>query len=110
MISIQNVTLRRGKNILLNNINWTIYPKQRIGLVGANGTGKSSLFSLLLNELESESGDVTITPNTKLAHVAQETPSFDESALEFVLKGDEELYALQKDLDQAEERQDGMQI
>jgi ATP-binding cassette subfamily F protein 3 len=110
MITLQNVTLRRGKHILLEGVNWTIYHKQRIGIIGANGTGKSSLFAMLLGELEAEQGHVEIPRQLKLAHVAQETPAYDKSALEYALEGDAELQVLQQELLHAEEQNDGHRI
>lgn len=110
MITLSNITLRRGKTILLDNVNWTIHKQQRIGIIGANGSGKTSLFALLLNELESDSGELTIPRQLTFAHVAQETPAYQETALDFVMDGDEELRHLQQALTLAEERHDGHEI
>src|SRR5579872_5428479 len=110
MITFTNVTLRRGANILLQHINWTIYHKQRIGLIGANGSGKTSLFSLLLGGLEPDEGDLEIPHQLRLAQVAQETPAYQQSALDFVLDGDKVLRSLQAELAEAEQKEDGMRI
>lgn len=110
MISLQNVTLRRGATILLEKVNWTIYPNQRIGLIGANGSGKTSLFTMLLKKLEPDVGDITFPKQLKLAHVAQETEASEQAAIEFVLDGDEELQALMHELSIAEQAHDGMRI
>lgn len=110
MISLHDVTLRRGANVLLHDIDWTIYPKERIGIIGANGSGKSSLFALLLGELEADLGEVNIANNIRFAHVKQETPAFSLSALDYVLNGDEELRTLQTALQKAEEQDDGTKI
>ncbi len=110
MIVLRNITLRHGSNVLLKQINWTIYHKQRIGLIGANGSGKTSLFNMLLGNLAADDGDLEIPRQIKLAHVAQETPTSSQSALDFVLDGDDELQALQHALQQAEEAQDGNRI
>ncbi|TAK75444.1 MAG: ATP-binding cassette domain-containing protein [Gammaproteobacteria bacterium] len=110
MITLRNVTLRRGLSVLLKQINWIIYHKQRIGLIGANGAGKTSLFSLLLGALETEEGEVEIPRQIKLAHVAQETPAYHRSALEFVLDGDAELRTLQAELAEAEQKEEGARI
>lgn len=110
MITLQNVTLRRGKNVLLEEVNWTIYHKQRIGIIGANGSGKTSLFAMLLGELSADLGHVEIPRQIKLAHVAQETPAYHGSALDYVLEGDTELQTLQKELQIAEEKEDWHQL
>jgi ATP-binding cassette, subfamily F, member 3 len=110
MISLQNITLRRGPRILLEDLNWTIFAKQRIGLVGANGSGKSSLFALLTQDLHQDAGNLLIPNQLKLAHVAQETPALDQAALDFVLDGDLELRTLQHELSAAEEINDGLRI
>src|SRR6185312_5157283 len=110
MISLRNVTLRRGTSVLLNNVNWTIYPQQHIGLIGANGSGKSSLFAMLLNQLHADQGDVDISRNLVLAHVAQETPAYAKSALDFTLDGDTGLRRLEHELQIAEQQDDGHQI
>jgi ATP-binding cassette subfamily F protein 3 len=110
MITLQNITLRRGKHILLQNINWTIYAKQRIGIIGANGSGKTSLFSMLLGDLQADQGNLEIPRQLKLSHVAQETPAYVKSALEYVLEGDIELQTLQQDLLLAEQKDDGYHI
>lgn len=110
MIILRNITLRRGTTVLLDKVNWTIYPKQRIGIIGANGAGKSSLFSLLLNQLQAEQGDLDMARQLRLAHVAQETPAYHRSALEFVLDGDQELRAVEYELVLAEQRDQGHRI
>jgi ATP-binding cassette subfamily F protein 3 len=110
MITLNNIKLRRGANVLFQDLYWTIYHKQRIGLIGANGTGKTSLFSLILGEIQAEQGDLDIPKRVKLAHVAQETPAYEMSALEFVLNGDDEFRELQAALQEAEAQHDGMQI
>lgn len=110
MIILTNVVLRRGPNVLLQDVNWTIYFKQRIGIIGANGSGKSSLFAMLLNQLHADSGNLDIPKQLKLAHVAQETPALEKSAIDFVLDGDEELRSLQAELEKAEQANDGHEI
>lgn len=110
MITLNNITLRRGPNILLKNVNWTIYHKQHIGIIGPNGAGKSSLFAMLLGKLDADLGELFIPTQLKLAHVAQETPSYQQSAIDFVLDGDVELRKLEQALLEAEEKDDGMLI
>lgn len=110
MITLRKLVLRRGQHVLLQDVDWTIYHKQRIGLIGANGTGKTSLFSLLLKELSPDDGDLDIPKHIKIAHVAQETPAYEMSALDFVLDGDHELRELQLALNDAEQCHDGERI
>ncbi|EKD54843.1 MAG: hypothetical protein ACD_60C00038G0005 [uncultured bacterium] len=110
MITLRNLTLRRGTRVLLSDVNWTIYLKQRIGIIGANGSGKSSLFALLLSQLSADEGEIEIPRQLTLAHVAQETPGYNQSALQFVLAGDTRLQALEEALSHAEKEQDGMRI
>jgi len=78
-----------------------VHPGQKVGLVGANGSGKSSLFALVRGELHSDAGEVALPPRWVLAHVAQETPAIDQPALEFVMDGDEELRAIERELETA---------
>lgn len=110
MITLQNITLRRGKHVLLQDLNWTIYHKQRIGIIGANGSGKTSLFAMLLGELQPDQGNLEIPRQLKLAHVAQEAPVYNKSALDYVLEGDTELQTLQEELILAEKSDDGHRI
>lgn len=110
MITLRDITIRRGPNILLENLNWTIYHKQRIGIIGANGCGKSTLFAMLLNQFQADKGDLEIPRQIKLAHVAQETPAYSETALQYVLDGDAELRSLEKSLAEAEHANDGHRI
>ena len=110
MITLNNVTLRRGPHVLLKEVSWTIYHKQHIGIIGANGTGKSSLFSMLLGELQADTGELDMPKQLKLAHVAQETPAYERSALEFVIDGDAELRTLEQELIEAEHSNDGHRI
>src|SRR5262249_1659332 len=91
MITLRSVTLQRGAKRLLENVNLTVFAPQKIGIVGANGSGKSSLIALLLGELHAEAGDVDMQPGLVIAQVAQETPAVSVPALEYTLDGDREL-------------------
>jgi len=102
MIVLSDVTLRRGPQKLLSDVTISIHPGYKVGLTGANGTGKSSLFAMLRNELGHDEGIVSIPPNWVVAHVAQETPATDISALDYTLQGDTEYVALHKQLENAE--------
>ena len=108
MIELKNLTLQRGSKLLLDKANLTVSPQRRVGLVGRNGTGKSSLFALIKDEIAQDGGDVLLPAHWKLASVAQETPALDISALDYVLQGDGELQLFQTALHEAEAKNDGM--
>jgi ATP-binding cassette subfamily F protein 3 len=98
MLQLKSLSLRRGPRLLFEGANVTIYPGQKVGLVGRNGCGKSSLFSLLLDDLHADAGEVEYPLGWEVAHVAQHTPDSDAAAIEFVLDGDAELRAIQAQL------------
>ena len=108
MIEIKNLTLQRGLKVLLDQAALSLAPGRRVGLIGKNGSGKSSLFSLLKGEITADKGDVSIPKHWKTAAVAQETPALDISALDYVLQGDGELQLFQTALHEAEAKNDGM--
>ena len=108
MIEIKNLTLQRGLKVLLDQAAFSLAPGRRVGLIGKNGSGKSSLFALLKGEITADKGDVSIPKHWKTAAVAQETPALDISALDYVLQGDGELQLFQTALQEAEAKNDGM--
>lgn len=108
MIEIKNLTLQRGLKVLLGQAALSLAPGRRVGLIGKNGSGKSSLFALLKGEITADKGDVSIPKHWKTAAVAQETPALDISALDYVLQGDGELQLFQTALHEAEAKNDGM--
>ena len=108
MIEIKKLTLQRGLKVLLDKADAVINPGQRVGLIGKNGTGKSSLFALIKGEISQDGGEILIPKTWRLASVSQETPDLDISALDYVLQGDAELQAFQTALAQAEAQNDGM--
>ena len=108
MIYINNLEVMRGNNTLLNNACATIYPHKRVGLIGRNGCGKSTLFALIKKEILPENGDINIPSSWVISSVAQETPGLEESALDYVIDGDKQYRALEKELKAAEEDNDGM--
>ena len=108
MLQFTDLSLRRGPRLLLSGASLTIYPGQKVGLVGANGSGKSSLFALLRGELHADTGDCSIPSGWELAHVAQHTPDSSEPAIEFVLDGDRELRHIQAELAAADAAGDGL--
>ena len=107
MITLNSVTLRRGARVLLDGASVTVNPGEKVGLVGRNGAGKSSLFALLDGSLHEDAGEFFRPALWRLAQVAQEMPSSECSATEFVIAGDTALLAAQDELRQAEAKGDG---
>lgn len=91
MLNLQQISIRRGRNLLIEDVTFQAHAGQRMGLIGANGSGKTSLFMMLLGELEPDEGELGIHPNDVFAHVAQESPNARCSAVDFVIDGDSEL-------------------
>ncbi len=110
MITLKNVTLRRGAKVVLDSVSATINPGENVGLVGRNGAGKSSLFALLSGKLHEDGGDFHIPTSWRMAEVAQNMPETDQSATDFVLEGDTRLAEVQQQLLDAEASDDGMAI
>jgi ATP-binding cassette subfamily F protein 3 len=102
MLRLSNLTLARGSKRLLEGASLTVHPGHKVGLIGANGSGKSSLFALLRGELAPDAGDVALPPAWVIAHVAQETPAVTAPAIDYVLDGDAELRQVQRALRHAE--------
>jgi ATP-binding cassette, subfamily F, member 3 len=94
MIQLQQVELRRGPQALFTQADLTVFPGQKVGIIGANGCGKSSLFALLQDKLHADAGVVSIPERWVISTVAQETPALDCSAMDYVLQGDEKLFPL----------------
>jgi len=110
MITVRNLTLRRGAKVVLDGAAFTLNPGEHVGLVGRNGAGKSSLFALLAGRLHADRGDVDLPPRWRLGEVAQHMPETDEAATDFVLAGDLPLVQAQALLAQAEAADDGHAI
>jgi ATP-binding cassette, subfamily F, member 3 len=110
MINFNKVSLRRGSKLLFANGSFNLNMGEKMGLVGANGTGKSSLFALLRHEMHPESGSVEYPDKWRVAHVAQEIEETERSALDFAIDGDVELRELEAQLTKAEDTDDGMAI
>ncbi len=108
MIALRQVTFARAGRPLVVDASVQLHSGWRVGVVGANGCGKSSLFALLSNELHAESGDVELPASLHIARVAQETPALPDLALEFVLDGDLELRRVERELAEAEAKGDGV--
>ncbi|MEO6407232.1 MAG: ATP-binding cassette domain-containing protein [Burkholderiaceae bacterium] len=107
MLVLSKLTLRRGVKVVLSDASVTLQPGEKVGLVGRNGAGKSSLFSLLTHRLQADSGDVAMPPRWRIGEVAQEMPETSEGATDFVLQGDTRLMEAQAQLVQAELDDDG---
>ena len=106
MISFRHFALRRGSRLLLSDIDLVIQGGWRLGVIGRNGCGKSSLFAALQGSLEGDAGELEMSGKLRLASVAQETPALPDAAIDYVLGGDEELAAAIRDEAEAGERGD----
>lgn len=102
MLVFSEISMRRGGRELIGDSSFSVHPGQKIGLTGANGTGKSSLFALIRGELSLEAGQFNMPPNWVMAHVAQHTPDSQQSALSYALLGDAEFASLQSQMVNAE--------
>src|SRR4051812_34139106 len=98
MIRFINVSLMRGTKPLLESVDLTLNPGDKIGLIGANGAGKSSLFAMLRNELHADQGEIDFPAKWRMAYVAQETPALDRAALDYAIDGDTTLRKLEAEL------------
>ncbi|MEO8310179.1 MAG: ATP-binding cassette domain-containing protein [Caldimonas sp.] len=107
MLVLTQVSLRRGVKLVLDRTSLTIQPGEKVGLVGRNGAGKSSLFSLLAGRLQADAGDVSLPPRWRIGEVAQEMPETDQGATDFVLAGDTALAEAEAELARAEASDDG---
>jgi len=107
MLVLNQISLRRGVKLVLNQASVTLQPGEKVGLVGRNGAGKSSLFSLLTKRLQSDAGDVSMPPRWRIGEVAQDMPETEQGATDFVLEGDTRLMEAQAQLVQAELIDDG---
>jgi ATP-binding cassette subfamily F protein 3 len=110
MITLRDVTLRRGAKVVLERTSLTVHAGEKVGLVGRNGAGKSSLFALLANRLHADKGDVEMPPRWRIGEVAQSMPETGDGATEFVLQGDDVLMRAQAQLIEAENSGDGHAI
>ncbi|HUP93163.1 MAG TPA: ATP-binding cassette domain-containing protein [Solimonas sp.] len=110
MLSLNRITLRRGARTLLEDVSTTIYAGWHVGVIGRNGTGKSSLFALILGELTTDAGELQLQRGVAIASVGQETPALAQPAIEYVLDGDVELRQLERDLLAAEAEHDVARI
>ena len=95
MLNLTKISLRRGRKVLVQDVSFQLHAGQRMGLIGANGSGKSSLFAMLMGELEADDGEIGLHPRDVIAHVAQESPHGAGSAIDYVMDGDAELRNVQ---------------
>jgi ATP-binding cassette subfamily F protein 3 len=110
VIRLSQVSLRRGAKLLLEQTDLVLNPGERAGLIGANGSGKTSLFALLRGELHADKGEVDVPAHWRIAHVAQETPALERSAVDYAIDGDTTLRNVEKRLASAEADHDGVLI
>lgn len=110
MITFSDIQLLRGGKPLLDNASATIHPGDKVGLVGKNGCGKSTLFALIKNELSIDAGNFNLPSNWEMAWVAQETPALHREAIEYVIDGDREYRELERQLAEAEEKDQGTRV
>jgi len=94
MISFRNFALRRGEHLLLSDVDTALHAGWRVGVIGRNGCGKSSLFAAIQGEVEADLGDIELSGKLRIASVAQETPALPDRAIDFVIAGDTEVHAV----------------
>jgi ATP-binding cassette subfamily F protein 3 len=107
LITATGLSLDRGAKNLIKSSSFTIHPNHKVGLVGSNGCGKSSLFAALLGDLAPDSGDLSMPTSWDIATVKQETPSLEQTALDYVMDGDKEFRQLEQQLEQARITENG---
>src|ERR1700722_18166088 len=110
MLIARDLTLRRGPQPLFEQVNFTVFRGNKVGITGANGTGKSSLFAAILGELAPDKGEISLPAALKTAHVEQEVAASGRAAIEFVLDGDTELRSVQAAIEDAERRDAAMAL
>jgi ATP-binding cassette subfamily F protein 3 len=102
MLTVNNLALRRSGEILFENTTFTISQGQRVGLIGANGAGKTSFFRMLLGELDADTGELDLPDDTRIAYLEQEVPASNQLAIDYVLEGDELLSRIHNDIAEVE--------
>lgn len=110
MLTLRQITLSRGNKVLLDKASVTLYEKQKIGLIGHNGCGKSTLFDFFLGKLIADTGEYLINPHLRISHLSQQLPDSDEKALDFVVSGDEEYIKLLQRLEKAEKEDNHAEV
>ncbi len=110
MLNFTDVAIRRGPRVLFSGASFSLFRGEKVGITGENGSGKSSLLSLVRGELQPDAGSFDMPSQLAVAHVSQELLATDQAAIEFVLDGDAELRALERSIAAAEEAHDGLRI
>jgi len=110
MLQFTNFALRRGARLLLDAVNLQIHPGQKVGITGANGTGKSSLFAVIQGDIEGDAGELSFPKDWVIAHVAQQTPQDARPSIEYVLDGDSELRDIERRIEIAEQDRQGEEL
>ena len=105
MLSFTNLALRRGPNLLFEDASFVIHRDKKVGLIGANGAGKTSLFKMITGELDVEEGYLDCPHDLRISYLAQEVPGTDEAAVQYVLEGDKQLIEIQQKIKSAEENE-----
>jgi len=108
VLNFKNISLRRGERLLFSGLSFIIHKGQKVGVTGANGTGKSSLFAMIRNIIHSDEGDLSMPQGIEIAHVAQEMPAVSRSAIDYIVDGDRSLRIIQEQLAHAELANDGI--
>jgi len=108
VLNFKNISLRRGERLLFSGLSFIIHKGQKVGVTGANGTGKSSLFAMIRNIIHSDEGDLSMPQGIEIAHVAQEMPAVSRTAIDYIVDGDRSLRIIQEQLAHAELANDGI--
>ncbi len=107
MLRFDHLALRRGTRLLIEQADFTLHTGWKVGITGGNGSGKSSLFGLILRQLQADEGSLSMPPGLEIAHVAQEMPALMRPAIEYVIDGDRALRQIEQALTQAQDKEDG---
>jgi ATP-binding cassette subfamily F protein 3 len=110
MLALSNICLRRGRKVLVEGASFQVHAGHRVGVIGPNGCGKSSLFAMFLGELEPDDGELVLDPRLEIAHVAQESPRGSGSAVDYVMDGDRELREVQAAIAEGEAAADSPEL
>ncbi len=110
MIKLDDIRLQRGSKVLLEHANAVVHAGHKVALIGSNGSGKSSLFQLLLGQLSADDGTLNLPNDWRIAHMAQEVATSDRQAIDYVIDGDRELRAIEAAIQKAEQNNDDIKL
>lgn len=110
MLTLREITLSRGNKVLLDKTSVSLHEKQKVGVVGLNGCGKTSLFSLILGHFTPDKGSVELNQQLRISHLSQQLPDTDDKALDFVLSGDKDYTSLIARLKKSEEEHNNADV